>query len=131
MDKKFDKKVFKEVIDSILEKMPKRNYNNFTYSLVESKEIMRLFFSRYFFLTEGSGMSSDKASYVSNRIIKGLKEDVILTLQEVYDIKKYPQMEKYEGEIAYWCPKNIKNTKEALDIFVNHILNIKEVKPNE
>jgi hypothetical protein len=124
--KEFSKEKFIEVMDAIVDSIPKTNYHNFAYKFVESSEILKQFFSGYFRMTEGSGCSADKGRFVANRIIRGLKEDKILPLQVVYDIVKYPQMKKYEGEVAYWCPEKIIDTKEALEIFTKHILNVNE-----
>ncbi|AYF99882.1 hypothetical protein [Lactococcus allomyrinae] len=84
--------------------------------LSSHQEMLELFFSKYFEKTEGPSCSFDKASFTISKILKALEEKKVLPLQESYDLVKFPQMKEYEGKIAYWCPKTLKNTDEAIEL---------------
>jgi hypothetical protein len=43
--------------------------------------------------------------FTMNKIFKSLSTKEVYSLQETYDIKKYPRMIEYEGKACYWCPE--------------------------
>lgn len=68
------------------------------------------FFDKYFVKHEGHSCSSDKESFVVNKIKQSLVENKELDLYSEYDFG--------EGLVkAYWSPETINNTKEAKDLF--------------
>ena len=89
--------------------------------LADQESIMANFFTSFFEKTEGRAYSRDKGNFTTGRVIRALSTKKHLPLRELYDIEKYPQMKEYEGEIAYWCPNNLKNTEEAIELFWNVI----------
>ena len=86
-----------------------------------SKEIMELFFKRFFMYTEGWSCSADKARFTTRQILKAFETKEHLPLQETYDPNVHWQAKECAGEIAYWCPEKIKDTKEAIELFWNMI----------
>lgn len=79
-------------------------------------EMLELLFDNYFRKVEGFACSHDKSVYTVANILKALENNKTYSLSEFYDIEKYPQMKQYEGEIAYWCPKTLSNTDEAIRV---------------
>jgi hypothetical protein len=110
-------KGLKDVINALISNSNFDEYDYYKEVLLDSKETMELFFDNYFRNVESWVYSHDKAAYTVARIIKAIESKNNLSLQETYDIAKDPQMKKYEGEIAYWCPKTLKDTDEAIDIY--------------
>lgn len=99
-----------------------------TYSYHESLltnnvEMLETLFDNYFTKIEGHSCSHDKSAYVVNKMLRSLKTKENYQLQETYDIVKYPQMKNHEGEIAYWCPKTVSDTAQAI-AFVESVLTL-------
>jgi|GEM_PF-3545402 len=126
--KEIKKEDIEKVINALAKSIPKRNYNNFEYDFIDSTKIFKTFFSSYFSDIEGMACSVDKARYVANKIVKGLKEDKIIQLQQTY--REYRDSGSSIGaikeldKVAYWCPKTIKDTKEAMEIFSKWLLGV-------
>jgi hypothetical protein len=114
----------KETIHALFEafRPADRNLPYLGYRLNDARKILSMFYDKYFSKMEGTAFSHDKSQYVSGKIIQSIKDDVNYELQETYDIEKYPQMKEYEGQSAYWCPKTIKDTSDAINIFLSHLL---------
>ena len=91
-----------------------------------TKDILKDIFSGYFSLVEGSACSVDKARTTSNRIIKSVKEGKNIQLQYTYieyrdnggDLGGLSTRTEEElNRICYWCPRSIKDTREAINIY--------------
>lgn len=119
-DKDGLKDTINTMVDSILKKYTDEDWirlfegevNNFTEE----------FFSYYFKLTEGLSCCSDKARFVMHAIRKTFDERRYLPLQQTY--RQYQEaggslggLEGNLDKIAYWCPKNLPTTKEALQLY--------------
>lgn len=76
----------------------------------EEDSILEVILSNYFRKTEGWSCSSDKTSFVINKMKESIKNKEILSLRETY------QDEEDSDKIAYWCPKTLYNTEEAFDL---------------
>ena len=76
----------------------------------EEDSVLEVILSNYFRKTEGWSCSSDKTSFVINRMKESIKKKEVLSLQETY------QDEEDKDKIAYWCPKTLYNTEEAFDL---------------
>ena len=73
---------------------------------------MEHFFDNYFEKNEGHSFSHDKTSHVISMIKQSIKSGKNLELYSEYDFGK--------GLVeAYWTPKTLKTTKEAIDKFNN------------
>lgn len=71
---------------------------------------MEHFFDKYFEKTEGHSCSHDKTSHVISMIKQSIKSGKDLELYSEYDFGK--------GLVeAYWTPKTLKTTKQAIDKF--------------
>ena len=84
--------------------------------LTSHVEILETLFDNYFRKFEGFSCSHDKSSFVVRMIMKSFDTGENYSLSETNDIEKYPQMKKYEGQVAYWCPNTIKDTDEAISL---------------
>ena len=87
----------------------------------DNDSVLDLLLSSFFSRFEGFSSSADKANYCIKMLKKTIEEKKYYSLQEVYDIEKYPQMKEYEGQIAYWCPESFKTTKELLDFVIAYL----------
>lgn len=76
----------------------------------EEDSVLEVILSNYFRKTEGWSCSSDKTSFVINKMKESIKKKEVLSLQETY------QDEEDKDKIAYWCPKTLYNTEEAFDL---------------
>jgi hypothetical protein len=113
-----DKKVEKGLtglIEALTDGVDEFEYYRDTFS--SCREMMETFFSNFFEKTEGTACSHDKAVHVVNRILESLDQGEWLTLYDTYDLERHPQMAKCFDKVAYWCPKKMKNAKEAADVF--------------
>ncbi|MBG9730812.1 hypothetical protein ABD87_15080 [Lysinibacillus sphaericus] len=64
---------------------------------------------------EGSACSVDKASFITGRTIKALKEQQNLSLYD--DYQNVEQIKEDKERQAYWSPQSIKDTDEAMKLF--------------
>lgn len=93
--------------------------------LFDAEEIMKTVFRNYFEAVEGSMCCYDKASYVVRTIQKSLNERKNLALTESYaeyqrrggDLGGLNASNCDLNERCFWCPKTIKDTKQAIDLF--------------
>lgn len=66
---------------------------------------------------EGLGCCADKSSFIRDKTLKAIKEQKNLSLYEDYRKIGYMK-DKYKGQ-AYWSPKSVKDTDEAIELFLN------------
>ena len=98
-----------EGIKSIVEAFPKiDNYDLLREHVFTLDGILETFFDNYFDKVEGWVCSHDKTCYVVSGIKKALKEKRNISLED-----KDPK--------AYWCPRTIKNTDQAINLFYKTI----------
>lgn len=99
----------------------------------ETRPVIEKIFSQYFNMIEGSSCSSDKASFVSSRLIRSCKSGEVLNLRETY--REYQEKGVNIGSIgkddpaeldkvAYWCPKTLDNTYDAF-LVLDEIVHLK------
>lgn len=98
-----------ETLMAIFDNFPKIDsyevLRNYVFTL---DGILEIFFENYFERVEGPSCCCDKASFVIGRIKKALEAKKCLDLQR-------------EKEDEYWCPKTIKNTDQAINLFYRTI----------
>ena len=91
-----------------------------------TEDILIDIFSGYFSFAEGSACSVDKARTTANRIIKAVKQGKNINLQYTYIEYRdnggnlgglSTRTEEELNRICYWCPRSIKDTREAIDIY--------------
>lgn len=125
-DDKFDdnfKKSFIEIINSISNIAEKEGYDDYWFysELITGDYIIKAFFEEYFKKIEGIACCSDKANYVLGAIKTMIQVKHNIGLQQTYreyqenggNIGSITELDK----IAYWCPKTIKTSKEAIELF--------------
>jgi len=64
---------------------------------------------------EGSAFCTDKSKFITRQSLKALQENKNLSLYE--DYMKYDQIKENKEEQAYWSPRAIKDTDEAMELF--------------
>ena len=93
----------KELLSVLLNSVGVRDY--YKELFISNVEIFELLFDNYFNKVEGRFFSHDNSFFTMNKIFKSLSTKEVYSLQETYDIKKYPRMIEYEGKACYWCPE--------------------------
>ncbi len=119
---KFEKDV-KQVIETISKLAEKDGYDDYWYyaELINGDYIVKTFFEEYFKKIEGRACCCDKSNYVLGAIKIMIQTKNNIYLQQTYreyqekgeDIGSIKELDK----IAYWCPKTIKTSKEAIELF--------------
>lgn len=69
---------------------------------------------------EGSACSVDKSSFIEQMTLKALKTQQNLSLYD--DYQHVEQIKEDKERQAYWSPKSIKDTNEAMELFWNWYL---------
>lgn len=119
------KEELKEIISNIAISSDISDFELFRNHFTTRTNIFELFFDRYFEVTEGIQCSHDKASYVSKKIEKYLNTGKNEILRQTYG--EYQKAGGNIGsiteldEICYWCPKTIKDSKEATTILFHYL----------
>lgn len=72
------------------------------------------FFETLMKKTEGSTYCADKSNFITNTTLKALKEKKNFSLYEDYSNYNFP---KDKDKQAYWSPRTIKDTDEAMALF--------------
>jgi hypothetical protein len=83
------------------------------------------FFRIYIERTEGSSCSVDKVNFILRKTLKHLKNGNEQILQETYQEYKdnggnlggINETNTNMSETCYWCPKTLKTTTEAIELF--------------
>jgi hypothetical protein len=116
----------KKVINSITSDVTEEEMINMKKKrIMDRKVIFKTFFSNYIENTEGSSCCVDKAGYIASEMDKALVLDKNIKLRETY--RQYQAAGGNIGgikeldNIAYWCPKSIEDTNEAIKIFYRYI----------
>ena len=110
----------KTVIDSILSNISEED--KIKYFGERMNNSVENFFQNYFKLTEGNTCCADKARFVVSKIKQTVKEKKYLSLKETYQEYKdaggdLGGIKDNLDELAYWCPKKLETTKEAMDLY--------------
>lgn len=100
------KLMIKIIIAAINNFPPIDDYDFYNQPLFEKDIFLEAFFENFFKTLEGISYAHDKTVYVISRIRKALKEKRNISLKE-----------ECAGKVAYWCPKTIKNTDQALYLY--------------
>ena len=115
----------KEVIDNIFNSIDMSILELYRSELDSRINIFELFFDNYFRKMEGFPCSHDKSVYVSKKINKYLNTGENENLKQTY--REYQQNGGNIGsiteldKICYWCPKTIKDAKEATSIIFHYL----------
>lgn len=129
----FDEKAFEEAVKAIVQSINKvelTDEQKISFFEVRTENFMKKFFSCYFDTIEGSCCSVDKAGFVCGAIQKTLETKKYISLQQTY--REYQALGGNLGgigedeeddldEIAYWCPKTLETTKEAMALYEDFI----------
>ena len=80
------------------------------------------FLEKYIVENEGTTCSVDKASFVLSKIIESIKKSDAQSLKYYYKEGDFPEEpeDPYIGELAYWCPGTLEDTKEALELYFSY-----------
>ena len=116
-------KGFEEVINNISKLAEKDGYDKWYFyaQLINGDYILKTFFEEYFRKTEGSTCCCDKANYVLGAIKIMIQQKQNVLLQQTY--REYQNNGGNIGsiteldEICYWCPKTLKDSNEAIELF--------------
>lgn len=115
----------KEVINEFTNSIDISDLELYRSELDSRINILKLFFGHYFRKMEGFSCSHDKSIYVSKKIEKYLTTGENESLRQTYgeyqqnggDIGSVTELSK----ICYWCPKTIKDSKEATEIIFHYL----------
>ena len=117
------KNQIKEVVKEISKIAEKDGYDKYWFysQLLNGDYLVGTFFEEYFRKTEGSACCCDKANYVLGaiKIMIQTKQNVILqqTYREYRDNGGNIGSIQELDEVCYWCPRTIKTSKEAIELF--------------
>ena len=111
------------VINNIAKIAEKDGYDKWWFysQLLNGDYILKTFFEEYFRKIEGPACCCDKANYVLEAIKIMIQQKNNVLLQQTY--REYQNKGGNIGsikeldEICYWCPKTIKTSKEAIELF--------------
>ena len=124
---KFSEEITKKQISQIIEVMSKEaekeGFDDYWLygQLLNGDFLIESFFETYFKNTEGPMCCCDKARYVLGAIKTMIQKKENISLQQTY--REYKESGgdigniKKLDELCYWCPKTIKNSKEAIELF--------------
>jgi hypothetical protein len=73
------------------------------------------FINKLMCMREGSGCSTDKSKFITRSTLKALRENQNLSLFN--DYSQCEQIKEDKEKQAYWSPKTIKDTDEAMKLF--------------
>ena len=125
---------FTEIIKTIGELAEEDGFDDYWFynQCLQGDYIVESFFEEYYKQKEGLSCCSDKASFTLNKIKEMIAKKQIIPLQETY--KQYQENGGDIGgitdlnKIAYWCPKTIKDSKEAIELFYKNVVRNKTEK---
>ncbi|MBQ3408928.1 MAG: hypothetical protein IJH12_06980 [Clostridia bacterium] len=112
-----------QILGVISEEAEKEGFDDYWFfgQLLNGDFIIKSFFEKYFKKTEGVACCCDKAEYVLKAIKAMVEKKENISLQQTYREYKENRGDigniKELDEICYWCPKTIKNSKEAIELF--------------
>lgn len=107
------------------------DYEFYNDVLFNGEEIMDMVFKDYIADIEGSMCCADKSRFIVRRIKNALKERKNISLQETYaeyrdnggNLGGINENNADLNEICYWCPKTIKDTDSAINLYFE-LLNV-------
>lgn len=98
----------------------KDNNNKYLYQYIVNGQYKQ-FIKRYVVKYEGHSCCADKASYIEKMTRKALETGENQSLFATYEGNENIKKEDW-GEKAYWSPKTIKDTDEAMKLFWDWLL---------
>ena len=122
-----NEQALKEVIENLATNIDMTDLELYRICFKDVISVFDLFFENYLRRKEGYSCSADKSGFIARRVHKHLYSGENQSLQETY--REYQQRggniesisdEKLD-ELAYWCPKTIKDTNEALSIIFHYL----------
>lgn len=116
---------FKEVITNLTSCINISDYELYKENFKDVESIIDFFFENYIRKVEGRSCCCDKSSFIAKRLKEYIDTGINTSLQETYgeyqskggDIGGIKELD----EIAYWCPKKIKDTEEAFKIIWHYL----------
>ena len=125
---KYIKKDIEQVCDSLLNIAAENGYDDYWFysQCITGEFLIQTFFEEYFKKKEGFTCCTDKARYTVNKIKEMIKKKKTVFLSETYreyqntggDIGSIKELDN----LAYWCPKTISDTKEAMELFYKNTI---------
>lgn len=120
-----DEEVLKNIIESIIKNASYSDLDVYNNLFENRVSIFEYVLEGYFHKVEGRSCCADKARYVARMVDKTLKNNKYYPLQETYgeyqnrggDIGGITELD----EVAYWCPKTLDTTKEALELICKNM----------
>lgn len=122
------KKQIKEVTEVLIKNAEENGFDNYWFykELIKGDFLVTSFFEEYFRKNEGLSCCTDKANYVLSAIKRMIRQKENIKLQQTY--REYQENGGHIGsieeldEICYWCPKTIKTSKDAIELFLKATL---------
>lgn len=122
------KKHIEEVTEALAKNAEESGFDNYWFysQFINGDFLVTSFFEEYFRKNEGLGCCADKANYVLGAIKKMIQIKNNIKLQQTY--REYQENGGNIGsieeldEICYWCPKTIKTSKDAIELFLKETL---------
>lgn len=129
---KVSKEDLKNVISGLCDAFKDEFPDDITFykqEIKDYKSILELFFENYISKVEGRSCSVDKAHFIVNKVILAVCSNDNFKL--AYSYKDYKENGGNLGginetntdlnEICYWCPKVLKDTNQAIELFYRYI----------
>lgn len=125
MSKEINEETLKEVISNLTNSIDISDYELYKENFKDVTSIIDFFFENYLRKVEGFECCCDKSRFIAKRLKKYIDTGVNTILQETYgeyqnrggDIGGITELD----EIAYWCPRTIKDTEEAFAIIWHYL----------
>lgn len=125
MCKEINEESLKFVLDTILKNSGISDLDMYNDIFEDRISIFRHILENYFDKVEGRCCSGDKASHTAKLVDKSLRDNKYYSLKETYgehqakggNIGSITELDK----VAYWCPKTLDTTEDALKIIFNVI----------
>lgn len=128
-------KDLKKFFDAILENSNYSDLDLYKDTFENRLSIFESILDDYFNEKEGRCCSHDKSSHTAKLVEKTLKDGKYYSLKETY--REYQAKGGNIGnitkldEVAYWCPKTLETTEDALKVLFGVISSIKTLKLQE
>lgn len=128
MAKEKVKTELEEIVSAMYKAAEQEGYDKYWFynQCITGDFLVEAFFEKYFEKNEGVACCVDKAKYTLGGIKLMLQTKKNISLQQTY--KEYQENGGNIGEIkelnsiCYWCPRTIKTSKEAIELFYREMI---------